>query len=212
MAKPKKLKYTKFVKNDVNEYNYSFSWVNYYNNKITEINPLSVYKSICRKEDLSSIKDYCLDRFIRKSFTEECISLASNCGYYGDETRVEIKNSFFENLNDFIDKLNNPDANESELIETTLMLEYGYILPELKNKKWEFLSDVDFDKINPAAGMKHVDKLIVDKYKKETSENGYNITCLCANQSPWFRLIDGYHRYSAAHQLKFNTVDCVICK
>ncbi len=241
MAKSKKVKldYSSIEKRSNNEFIFDYDVVKYtyasisggennynqiVNGKITEINHNSLYKQIVKKHSINNIRDYCLDRFIRVNFTNDVVFFVIKSGYYGDEAGFEINNEFIESLNGFINKLNLPDTNETELIEEILMSEYGYILPELKNRNWEFTSDVKLDNINPAAGMRHVNKNIVDGYKKEFKENKYTLTCLVENKQSItydmdsgrnynnsLRLIDGYHRYSAANQLKLKTIDIISC-
>ncbi len=181
-----------------------------YNGSITEIDQLSLYKSITGKTTIDNIKDYCLDRFIRKLFVGDIVSFEVESGYYGDEPSYSIANSFTESLNDLINRLNNKETNESELIEEILILEYGYILPELKNRIWSFVKK-PLELINPAAGMKHIQIDIVNRYKKEFAEEKYNLTCLCEYNFEKYRLIDGCHRYSAANQLKLKEINIIYC-
>jgi hypothetical protein len=183
------------------------------NGRITKIYPEVLYKLIAGHKKIKSINDYCLDRFIRKSFTHDIVSFKSKRGYYGDEADFSIDASFSESLNQFIDKLNSNNGTndiDTQLIEEVLVLEYGYILPELKNKIWMF-ENVLLNMVNPAAGMRHVTKSIVDEYKKQTIDDEYNLTCLCSNSgAEIYRLIDGYHRYAAAIQLGQIKINAIV--
>lgn len=180
---------------------------------ITRINCNSLYENITKKSKIENINDYCLDRFIRKSFTKDVVSFVVRSGYYGGEADYKIADSFGEQLNNFIIQLNNNlDGKENtNLIEQVLILEYGYILPELKNKIWSF-ETIKLNFINPAAGMKHVQKSIVDEYKNQTIDGKYNLTCVCQlNDKLEYRLIDGYHRFAAANQLMLTKMDAIVC-
>jgi hypothetical protein len=210
MAKPKKnkLSYIPIEKNGYGygqgQYRYGFMVVKYdYElRKITEINKLELYNDICRKKTIDNIKDYCLDRFIAKTLNDKVVHFITKSGYYGEECDFIVDNEFSESLNQFIDRLNNINEDETKLIEEVLILEYGYILPELKDKTWIFFNNIPLIQINPAAGMKHVDFNIVNQYKKQYTEDKYTLTCLCDNR----RLIDGYHRFAASNQLKLDKI------
>ena len=175
------------------------------NGRITEIDKLCLYKSISGRNSIKSIKDYCLDRFINKKFNKDVVSFVTKSGYYGDEGNYEVAISFSEELNCLIDRLNNIDENETKLIEESLILEYGYILPELCGRSWIFRDNILLKEIHPAAGMRHVDYNIVNQYKNQYIKENYNLTCLCLHQ----RLIDGYHRYSAANQLMLKSINAI---
>ena len=219
-----KVNYNKIIKHSYrDEWEYGYSIVKYdyssvsgtndyssiVNGRITEINHLVLYENICKKYSIDNIRDYCLDRFIKKSLNTDVVSFVVSSGYYGDEAGYKISDSFTEQLNLMIDRINNIDEDESLLIEDILILEYGYILPELKNRKWSFHKNIELDRIHPAAGMRHVQMNIVNEYKKQYEVDKYNLVCLCSGA---LRLIDGYHRYSAANQLKLKTIDVVLCE
>lgn len=182
------------------------------NGRITAIKTYNLYKLITGRHSIKSINDYCLDRFIKKSFTKDAVIFITTSGYYGDEADFNISNDFSKNLNEFIQKLNSQE-NNSKLIEEILILEYGYVLNELKNREW-FFEKISLNLINPAAGMKHVQKNVVDDYKQEVSDYKYNLTCLCQtlSQGKAYRLIDGYHRFSTANQLYLEKIDAVVCR
>lgn len=200
------------VKLDYDSYYYDRNKSKITNGKITYIDCLNLYEKISGKLKIKNINDYCLDRFIAKSFNKDVVHFVIRDGYYGDEAQYSINDSFGDSLNEFIVKLNsNNGENDSSLIEEILILEYGYILPEIKNKSWRF-ANIDLDYINPAAGMKHVNKVIIDDYKDKVIDNKYNLTCVCQkNNINDYRLIDGYHRFAATSQLNLSKIDAIIC-
>lgn len=143
----------------------------------------------------------------------DSIEFSTSCGYYGHEPGADLDIKVKDQVIEFVGKLNNPSYVENNLIEQVLILEYGFILDELKNKEWKF-ENIPMKDIIPAAGMRHVVKNIIDSYVEDSSsERGpYKLSCVCQKIGDKYRLIDGYHRYSVAKQLNNKNIITVYCE
>lgn len=183
---------------------------------ITNVNHSYIYYSSKDKNVIENIRDYCLDRYIRRNLTKESFEFVIHGGYYGDEPGTRFNTNDAEKFDRFIDSLNDQSITDSSLIESVLTDEYGFILDELKNKTWHFSKQLLTDVI-PAAGMRHTSKTIIENYIKESSDvspdsDSLDLTCLCQKIKNQYRLIDGYHRYSAAKKLNQSKIITIYCE
>lgn len=162
--------------------------------KILSVGPILHYFGNLEELDL-----YCVDRILAQNNVWDTASwkLRVTGGYYGEEIDgIYLTNSEeVENLVKECLALKDTTAK----IEYVLNLEYGYLLEQIKNKKWEikevpkgmirFGQHDHFVKLNKEA---------VAYYKTYTLPRGI---CL---ENEWedgsFRVIDGYHRLSACQE------------
>lgn len=171
--------------------------------KITEIKCSLIYKEIALKKSIDTVKDYCLERVIYKSFQKDDFSAYGVSGYYGEEVEVAYGGKFDSNL-EFI--LNNDDT---ACVEYILKLEYGHILPDIKNKEWK-IDTVDISTVS-AQNYHHVDQTIRNLYINDI-KNGFDKCVLCIKHSDdYHRLIDGYHRFAALNMLNNEKIKIVYC-
>lgn len=175
--------------------------------RIIKVHHENIYEGITLKNKINNIRDYCLNRFVRKNFTTDSFNFDIKSGYYGDEPGCSLNETTAEKLDLFIDLLNNKLINETTLVEMVLIDEYGFILDELKNKSWAYKT-LPIKDIMPTGGMRHVSKELIEKY----SENEWQLSCVCQKIGDKFRLIDGYHRYSAALKLNKTKITTIFCK
>jgi hypothetical protein len=178
------------------------------NSKIEDCN-VSNFASLCKKYikgKKDEIKFYCLERFlnemVKKNPLGKIFKIGTCGGYYGEEVEGVYLTSFAQKeVGIFIEQLNK--KSHTELIEIVLEKEYGYILPQIKNKQWHIdkflLSDIDIS-------FEH--KFNIDKINEYKSRN---LSCLCRKINEKYRLIDGRHRYIAAinaNKKKILTIWC----
>lgn len=169
------------------------------------VNYDSIYNEIIKSNSyeikINSIKKYCLDRCIRKLITESDVHLSAARGYYGEEVHVSVPEGN-KKLEDLVQYLNT--HTETECIEHSLILEYGFVLPEIKDKAWA-LGAIETNLIH-AQNYKHVSQEIVKQYLAKD-----NIV-LGIKQNNALRLIDGYHRYTANSRNKKETTRIIYCE
>ncbi len=133
---------------------------------------------------------YGIDRIVRhvKMYDKTLYDVEVENGYYGQE----IGSVYFNDdeklqniLKEFIES-DNP-------VEFLLNMEYGFVLPKLLNSKW-MIENVDINLI--VAGRKEYEKQV--KIKDNPYNDKYNgVVCVCYKDSGFYRIIDGYHRFSA---------------
>ena len=162
----------------------------YFNNdtetkRDTAIN--SVLFGIDRQMDL-----YTIDRILRayKIWRSESWDIEITWGYYGQEIEsINLNVEIVERIEQDLDiAFSIEDFNGR--IEYLLGVEYGYLLPELENCKYELMdikkSDIIFGSIN------HYKKLEKCDYYNDLRYN--NIRGIVIENGGKYRLIDGYHR------------------
>lgn len=174
--------------------------------EITVINYNSIYNQITGRSYISNVKNYCLNRFINRNITKDSYKFEISTGFYGDEPGAKLNSSVETEVNVFIDTLNG-NISDDELIEMIFIDEYGFILDELKNKTWIF-KNLPIKNIIPSGGMRHTSKDIIEKY----TENEWQLSCVCQKVGDKYRLIDGYHRYSAAFKLNKKKIITIYCE
>ena len=149
---------------------------------------------------------YCVDRLLRiyKTYDKDNWEITTRRGYYGDEIdNIFLDTEIFNKIIKDIIVLCKID--QSKRIEYVLEKEYGFILDELKDKKFE-LKKVPFNllransiyskKINP-----------VDKYKfSEDDAIGIYI-----DRGGYYSLIDGNHRFCELTNQKHKKSVNIIC-
>jgi len=168
----------------------------------------SIFHKVSGRYNIVSVKDYCLDRWIRKEITTGSFEVYGVRGYYGDEAEVSMDTVAWSNLKDFVHMLNT-DTNQ-KCIEEVLYKEYGYILPPLEGKDWKVVDKVNIDLISSAklddASPEHIVALnreVVGGYLSDLKcdyKSKY-LSCMCIKHGNSYRLIDGNHRLAASRAL-----------
>jgi hypothetical protein len=180
-----------------------------------------IYSAINNTCRIQSVKDYCLDRFLRLNILTNNVEFETTRGYYGDEPTCSLDRDVKDKVIEFITCLNDELINDSFFVEKVLTEEYNFILDELKNKKWHY-EIINVSDIIPAAGMRHTSKEIIEKYIEEVKweykhddderEFALKLSCLCQKVGNKYRLIDGYHRYSAAIKIGMKQIITIYCE
>jgi len=141
----------------------------------------------------TDINKYFIDRIltINKIWDKNNWSVQVCGGYYGQEIGdVSITNGTV--IEDEIKSLLTLNS-LSKQVEFVLNKEYGYLLEEVKNKRW---IEIYVDKNSIIFGQKdhflRLDKTIVDQYKNYPFIRG-----ICLKKGNKFKVLDGYHRLSA---------------
>jgi hypothetical protein len=150
---------------------------------------------------------YTIDRILRtyKIWETKPWAVEISNGYYGEEiTKIilteEISKEISNHLNNAltIDELN-------KKIEYLLTLEYGYLLPELENSRYQIIEinrkDVIF------GSREHYKKLKKLSYYNDLNYN--NIKGIVIKNGNKWRLIDGYHRIFSSTQKTIKVIQVV---
>lgn len=144
-------------------------------------------------KDKTDIEKYCIDRILTclKVYDPKKWEVKTTDGYYGEEIDgvyfldFEIQNKIEELL-----KL----ENDNEKIEFVLKLEYGYLLESIKDCNWSIEKTTKNKIIFPQEFyLSKLDKNIVSMYKEYPFARG-----IVLQDGENYKVIDGYHRLSAA--------------
>ena len=160
-------------------------------------------KSLQRNNILNSIlysstekiDHYLIDRVLRinKIFISDNWTIDISSGYYGQEIdRVCLNYELAKKIEQEITTgLQLFSLNEK--VEYLLMLEYGQILPQLKNREWE-IKNISIKQIS-IPNKNHFNKCqnLSDYYQ---IRNYQLIRGIVIEDGQMFRLVDGYHRIS----------------
>jgi len=144
----------------------------------------------------TDIFEYALDRiwsyYIKKYSMDDLFSYSIMNGYYGEEVRfISLYKYDIADKFDSITKLNN-----DLLIEETLMVEYGYLLDRLDGCHYE-IDEVELSSIKI-----HNTDYYDDGLNRDLIEMYKNYNYFIALIDEDYRLIDGYHRVTAAKEAK----------
>lgn len=154
---------------------------------IIDIHYDSILKDLSKGLKLSDIKLYCLDRVIKSLIKIDSFSAYGVGGYYGEEVGVSLDNE--NEIYEAADMIK--EKTEKECIEYALILEYGYLLDEVKDKKWE-IKKVNIKQVHPPNSYSKLNKETVDSY------SGDEVVLCISEGADNYRIIDGRHRYAAA--------------
>lgn len=141
---------------------------------------------------------YTIDRILRinKAYEPSNWEVQVSGGYYGQEIDDVI-------LEDSVAKKIDEQINEAfdiidltERIEFLLMLEYGSILPELKNLQYS-IETHERDSIIFGSD-KHYRKVNIESFEHYSDKNYKGIRGIALVKGDKLRLIDGYHRSSTS--------------
>jgi hypothetical protein len=146
---------------------------------------------------------YVIDRFASRLQTDDFIINWSH-GYYGDEID-EVK------LNDAAKKeiMQIKGLQGADLIEFSLASEYGNVLPSYKNRKWIYTEGILVDDLFLGVpSRRDLNRARIDSYKDQMKEK-YKPILLCERHEQLYRVIDGYHRYTALKELEIKKVNII---
>jgi len=184
------------------------------NQRVTNVDMLQVVEKIVeppaarRGLDIEkyAIDKYCIDRILTsyKVFDPNNWNIKVCPGYYGEEINcVSINTEVATKVDQEITRITSlPSINDK--VREILILEYGYLLDILKTCQFRVDS---VDKANIIFPRKEyytkLDKASVDRYIDYTLPRG--IVIFSAANNSW-RVIDGYHRISAAKPGKVEVI------
>lgn len=150
---------------------------------------------------------YCVERILRHFKPLQDSSswdVETEGGYYGEEIgKVKLNEDVAETLSNILLALE--DASDDKKVELALTVEYGFVLPTLQAKSWS-LEKVHL--VNLELGQKeyakNLDKKRIDDYtfkfemEKKHNRIDQTITGVAIESGSKYRVIDGYHRVTAA--------------
>ena len=144
----------------------------------------------------SEIQKYTIDRILRvnKIWKPEFWNINVSGGYYGQEIDEVIL------IEDMVLKINSQLEmafqidNLSERVEYLLTLENGFILDDIKDKKYH-ISVIDIDDII-FSNTEHKRKVVIEELEHYSDRNYSGIRGTVKKDGIKFKLIDGYHRLS----------------
>ena len=144
----------------------------------------------------SEIQKYTIDRILRvnKIWKPEFWNINVSGGYYGQEIDEVIL------IEDMVLKINSQLEmafqidNLSERVEYLLTIENGFILDDIKDKKYH-ISVIDIDDII-FSNTEHKRKVVIEELEHYSDRNYSGIRGTVKKDGIKFKLIDGYHRLS----------------
>ena len=144
----------------------------------------------------SEIQKYTIDRILRvnKIWKPEFWNINVSGGYYGQEIDEVIL------IEDMVLKINSQLEmafqidNLSERVEYLLTLENGFILDDIKDKKYH-ISVIDIDDII-FSNTEHKRKVVIEELEHYSDRNYSGIRGIVKKDGIKWKLIDGYHRLS----------------
>jgi hypothetical protein len=142
------------------------------------------------------IEKYTIDRILRinKVWKPEFWDINIGGGYYGQEIdEVVLIEDMVQSLNSQLEKAFEID-NLKERIEYLLELENGFLLEDIKDKKYQ-LSVVDIDDII-FSNTEHKRRVIIEELEHYSDRNYSGIRAVVKKDGSKFKLVDGYHRLS----------------
>jgi hypothetical protein len=171
-------------------------------------NPPTKDKTILRDRKIKSLFDssieeiniYCIDRICRVLKVWDLNKWEVNVcgGYYGDE----VDSVKFEDVVKLAEKIEAvlELSSVKEKIEYVLTVEYGSILPELKDKEYSLIEISKDDVIFGSEGQ--YKKVSTEDLTHYSNKEYSGIRGLLLPKGEKFRLIDGYHRMFATNNKK----------
>jgi hypothetical protein len=144
----------------------------------------------------TEIDKYTIDRILRinKVWKPEFWEINVGGGYYGQEIdEVVIIEDMIQKLNIQLESAFEID-NLTQRIEYLLELENGFILDELKDKRYS-VSVIDIDDIT-FSNPEHRKRVLIEELEHYSDKNYKGIRGIVKKDGNKFKLIDGYHRLS----------------
>jgi hypothetical protein len=152
---------------------------------------------------------YCFDRILRSKKIWKSNNWIINVvsGYYGQEIGdVKLYHSLAKDIDVTINEFINIE-NIKDRIEKILTLEYGYILPELKECEYEVITLNVEDLVFPQNN--HYQLVKYKAVSFYSDENYLGIRGIVKRSGDKYKVIDGYHRLS---KTKKNEVKVILAK
>jgi hypothetical protein len=152
---------------------------------------------------------YTIDRILRINKVYEPTNWEVQVcgGYYGQEIDdIILDDSVARKVEEQLDKAFDI-IDLTERIEYLLMLEYGKILPELKDRKYS-IETIERDSIIFGSD-EHYRKVNTKSLDHYSDRNYTGIRGIALSKNDKFRLIDGYHRSSTSEN---RTIKLVIAR
>ena len=142
------------------------------------------------------IQKYTIDRILRvnKIWKPQFWDINVSGGYYGQEIdEVVLIEDMVLKINSQLERAFQID-NLTERVEYLLTLENGFILDDIKDKKYH-ISVIDIDDII-FSNTEHQRKIIIEELEQYSDRNYSGIRGVVKKDGIKFKLIDGYHRLS----------------
>ena len=142
------------------------------------------------------IQKYTIDRILRvnKIWKPQFWEINVSGGYYGQEIdEVVLIEDMVLKINSQLERAFQID-NLTERVEYLLTLENGFILDDIKDKKYH-ISVIDIDDII-FSNTEHQRKIIIEELEQYSDRNYSGIRGVVKKDGIKFKLIDGYHRLS----------------
>lgn len=144
----------------------------------------------------SEIQKYTIDRILRvnKIWKPEFWNINVSGGYYGQEIdEVILIEDMVLKINSQLERAFQID-NLSERVEYLLTIENGFILDDIKDKKYH-ISVIDIDDII-FSNTEHKRKVVIEELEHYSDRNYSGIRGIVKKDGIKWKLIDGYHRLS----------------
>ena len=142
------------------------------------------------------IEKYTIDRILRinKIWKTEFWNINVTGGYYGQEIDdIVLIEDMVQKLNSQLEKAFDID-NLTERIEYLLELENGFILEDIKDRKYH-ISIIDINDII-FSNKEHKRKIVIENLKHYSDKKYSGIRGIVQKDGVKWKLIDGYHRLS----------------
>ena len=142
------------------------------------------------------IQKYTIDRILRvnKIWKPQFWDINVSGGYYGQEIdEVVLIEDMVLKINSELEMAFQID-NLSERVEYLLTIENGFILDDIKDKKYH-ISVIDIDDII-FSNTEHKRKVVIEELEHYSDRNYSGIRGTVKKDGIKFKLIDGYHRLS----------------
>ena len=142
------------------------------------------------------IQKYTIDRILRvnKIWKPQFWDINVSGGYYGQEIdEVVLIEDMVLKINSQLERAFQID-NLTERVEYLLTLENGFILDDIKDKKYH-ISVIDIDDII-FSNTEHKRKIIIEELEHYSDRNYPGIRGIVKKDGIKWKLIDGYHRLS----------------
>lgn len=155
------------------------------------------------------IQKYTIDRILRvnKIWKPQFWDINVSGGYYGQEIdEVVLIEDVVLKINSQLERAFQID-NLTERVEYLLTLENGFILDDIKDKKYH-ISVIDIDDII-FSNTEHKRKVVIEELEHYSDRNYSGIRGIVKKDGIKFKLIDGYHRLSKTEN---KLVKVLVCK
>lgn len=150
---------------------------------------------------------YVIDRIIRyyRIWDSSSYDIKIFKGFYGEEIdSINIKPGIALKISDKIEEILGLESIK-ERIEALLLMEYGYLIPEMIDKDYEI---IEVDKVNIHFGNRDHHNKVKEKVLEFYSNKNYNgIRGVVHFDGDKYRVIDGYHRIHTTSSTKIKVIN-----